>query len=148
MIDYLWFYVPLKNFSLIWRRHHCRWRAATFRPMLSAQGLWAGRATPAVTQDLGFSGLIQRTTPFNRLLRHTTGCGEYILTQILMGPNSVAFYDKKGDAEDLFLPGSSRVHKYQSKHYRWLFLACVCFDFSKYAFGIHSINKVKKNSTH
>jgi hypothetical protein len=28
LIDgYLRFYVPLKNFSLIWRRHHCRWRA-------------------------------------------------------------------------------------------------------------------------
>jgi hypothetical protein len=30
--------------------HHCRWRAAKFRPMLGAQGLWAGRdlyrATP------------------------------------------------------------------------------------------------------
>jgi hypothetical protein len=24
MIDYLGFYVPLKNFSLVWRRHHCR----------------------------------------------------------------------------------------------------------------------------
>jgi hypothetical protein len=24
LIDYLRFYVPLKNFSLIWRRHHCR----------------------------------------------------------------------------------------------------------------------------
>jgi hypothetical protein len=27
LIDYLLFYVKLKNFSLIWRRHHCRWRA-------------------------------------------------------------------------------------------------------------------------
>jgi hypothetical protein len=43
LIDYLRFYVPLKNFSLIWRRHHCRWRAAKFRPMLGAQGLRAGR---------------------------------------------------------------------------------------------------------
>jgi hypothetical protein len=54
LIDYLGFYVQLKNFSLIWRRHHCRWRAAKFRPMLGAQGLWAGRdlyrVTPAVTQ--------------------------------------------------------------------------------------------------
>ena len=41
LIDYLWFCVPLKNISLIWRRHHCRWRAAKFRPMLGAQGLWA-----------------------------------------------------------------------------------------------------------
>jgi hypothetical protein len=67
LIDYLLFYVPLKNTSLIWRRHHCRWKAAKFRPMLGAQGLWAGRdlylATPAVTRDLGFSSLIRRTAP-------------------------------------------------------------------------------------
>ena len=24
------FFVPLENFSLIWRRHHCRWRTANF----------------------------------------------------------------------------------------------------------------------
>jgi hypothetical protein len=68
LIDYLMFYVPIKNISLIWRNHHCRWRAAKFRPMLGAQGHWAGRdiyrATPAVTRDLGFPGLIRRTTPF------------------------------------------------------------------------------------
>jgi hypothetical protein len=78
-IDWL-FYVPLKNFSLIWRRHHYRRRAAKFRPMLGAQSLWAGRdlyrAPPAVTRGLGFSGLIWRTAPFSRLFRHTMGCGE------------------------------------------------------------------------
>ena len=26
----LGFFVPLKNISLIWRRHHCQWRAADF----------------------------------------------------------------------------------------------------------------------
>jgi hypothetical protein len=56
------FYFPLKNFSLIWRRHHCQWRAAKFWPMLGAsKGLWAGRdlyrATPAVTRDLDSPGL-------------------------------------------------------------------------------------------
>jgi hypothetical protein len=100
LIDYLRFYVPLKNISLIWRRHHCRWRAAKFRPMLGAQGLWAGRdlycATPAVTRYLGFSGLIQRTAPFSRLIRHTRGCGGSTLTRILTGPHSVAFYDTQG----------------------------------------------------
>jgi hypothetical protein len=89
LIDYLQFYVLLKNISLIWRRHHCRWRAAKFRPMLSAQGFWAGRdlycATPAVTRDLDFSGLIRRTAPFSRLLRHMRGCGGSILTRILTG---------------------------------------------------------------
>ena len=26
----LWFFVPFEIFSLIWKRHHCRWRAANF----------------------------------------------------------------------------------------------------------------------
>jgi hypothetical protein len=87
LIDYLLFYVPLKNFSLMWRRHHYRWRAAKFMPMLGAQGLWPGkdlyRATPAETRGLSFSGLIWRTAPFSRLLRHTRGCRGPILTRIL-----------------------------------------------------------------
>jgi hypothetical protein len=85
LIDYFLFYVPLKNISLAWRRHHYRWRAAKFRPMLGAQGLWAGRdlyrVTPAVTRGLGFSGIIRKTAPFSRLLRHTRGCGGCILTR-------------------------------------------------------------------
>jgi hypothetical protein len=89
LIDYLRVYVPLKNISLIWRRHHCRWRAAKFRPMLGTLGLWAGRdlyrGTPAVTRGLGFSGVIRRTAPFSGLLRHTRVCGWSILTQILTG---------------------------------------------------------------
>ena len=89
LIDYLLFYVPLKNISLyIWRRHHYRWRAAKFRHILGAQGLWAGRGlyrvTPAVTRGLGFSGLIRRTA------------------------HSVASYDTLGDVEDLFWPDPHR----------------------------------------
>jgi hypothetical protein len=53
-----------------------------------AQGLLAGRdlyrATPAVTRDLGFSGLIQRN-----LLGHTRECGGSILTRILTGEGGV-----------------------------------------------------------
>jgi hypothetical protein len=88
LIDWLIIY-GFTSRSLIWRRHHCRWRAAKFRPMLGTQGLWAGRdlyrATPAVTRDLGFSGLIRRTAQFSRLLRHTRGCGGSILTRTLTG---------------------------------------------------------------
>jgi hypothetical protein len=62
LIDYLLFYVPLKNISLIWRRHHYRWRAAKFRPMLGAHG-----------------------SPFSSLLRYIRGCGGTILTRILTG---------------------------------------------------------------
>ena len=75
-----WLYIPRKNFSLVWRRHHYHQRAAKFRPMLGAQNLWAGRtlfyrATPAVTQGFGFPGLIRRTAPFSCLLQHTMGYG-------------------------------------------------------------------------
>jgi hypothetical protein len=60
--------------------------------MLDAQGLWAGRdlyrTTPAVTQGLGFSGLIRRTVPISHLLRHTRGCRGSILTRILTGSKS------------------------------------------------------------
>jgi hypothetical protein len=77
IIDYLLFYVPLKNFSL--RRHHCWWRDAKLRRMLGTQGNWAGRnlyrCTPAVTRVLNFSCIIWRTAPFSRLLRHTRECG-------------------------------------------------------------------------
>jgi hypothetical protein len=96
MIDYLLFYVPLKDFSFIWRHHHYRWRAAKFRPMLGTQGLWAWRdlyrATPTVTQDLGSSGLIQRTSLISRLLRHAWGYRGPILTRILRGPH----FDSRG----------------------------------------------------
>jgi hypothetical protein len=85
LINYLLFYVPLKNISLIWRRHHCRWRATKFRPtcMLGAQGLWARRdlyrATPTVTRDLDFSGLIRRTAPGPILTRILTASLEELV---------------------------------------------------------------------
>jgi hypothetical protein len=63
--------------------------------MLGAQGLWAGRdlyhATPTATRDLGFSGLIRRTAPFSRFLRHTRGCGGSILTRILTESKEMTF---------------------------------------------------------
>jgi hypothetical protein len=80
LIDCLQFYVPLKNFSLIWRRHLYRWRAAKFRPMLggplSREGFY--RATPAVTRASVFP--VSSEGP----------------------PYSVAFYDTQEDVEDLF----------------------------------------------
>jgi hypothetical protein len=112
---------PAEEISHIWRRQHCRWRAAKFRPMVCAQGLWTGRhlyhATPAVTQDLGFSSLIRRTAPFSRLLLHKRGRGGSILNRIPMGlwhgasafpvsserpPLLVASYYTRGDVEDLY----------------------------------------------
>jgi hypothetical protein len=45
--------------------HHYRWLRCKFRPMLGAQGLWAGRDlyrdTPTATRDLGLYGLLRKT---------------------------------------------------------------------------------------
>jgi hypothetical protein len=43
-----------------------------------------------------FSGLIRRTAPFSRLLRHTRGCEGSVLTRILMGPYQSPFTTHKG----------------------------------------------------
>jgi hypothetical protein len=55
---------PAQEFFIYMETYHCRWRAEKFWPMLGAQGLWAGRdlyrATPTVTLDIGFSGIIRR----------------------------------------------------------------------------------------
>jgi hypothetical protein len=94
----------------IWKHHNYRWRAANFRSMLSAQGLKMSREGSLLCHTccdtgLGFCGLIQRTTPFSRLIvRHTRGCGESILTRILMGPHSVAFYNTQGLWRSYFEP--------------------------------------------
>jgi hypothetical protein len=88
-IDWFLFYVPRKNSSLTWRRHHYRWRAAKFRPMLGAQGLEQGKifTVPHLLWHgtSVFRGLIWRTAPFSCLLRHTSECGGPILTRILTG---------------------------------------------------------------
>jgi hypothetical protein len=93
LVDCQQFYVPLKNFSLIWRCHHYQWRASKFRPMLETQSLWVGRdlyrATPSVTRVLGFSGLIRRIAPFSHLLWHTRGCRGSILSYL--DPHGVLF---------------------------------------------------------
>jgi hypothetical protein len=79
---------PAQEFFIYMETSPLPVKGCKFRPMLGAQGLWAGRDlyhAPAVTRDLGFSGLIRRTVPFSRLLRHTRGCGGSILTRILKG---------------------------------------------------------------
>jgi hypothetical protein len=89
LIDYLRFYVPLKNFSHIWRHHHCRWRAAKFRSMLGAQGLSReGYLSCHICCDTGprvFWSHPKDPPPFCHPLRHTRGCGGSILTRILTG---------------------------------------------------------------
>jgi hypothetical protein len=96
LIDYLLFYVPLKNFSRIWRHHHYQWRAVKSRPMFGAQGLWAGRDFQFVPhllqlQDLNFYCLIWSTIPFNHLLQLVSReCGGLIVIRIIRGPHSIA----------------------------------------------------------
>jgi hypothetical protein len=136
--DCLEFYVPLKNISLIWRRHHCRWRAAKCRPMLGAQGLWAlrdlYRATPAVTRDLGFSGLIRRTAPISRLLRHAWGCGGPILTRILTGVSTWQSTNLKRRCLDLFCnyDHSQCVCNHSTAHFYCNHSFCHIFGISKH----------------
>ena len=44
------FFVPLENFSLIWRLHHCLWKAANFD--LCSTLMFIIRATPTVIRDI------------------------------------------------------------------------------------------------
>jgi hypothetical protein len=112
-VKYLTFFATLENVSLMWRCRHCRWRAAKFRLMLCAQSLWAGRdlscETPVVTRNLGFPGFIRSTVPFCRHLRQARGYWGPIILRILTGSHSVSSSDTQGNAEDKFLPRSSRV---------------------------------------
>jgi hypothetical protein len=88
-------YVPLEYLLFIWNRY----RTAKFRPMLSAQGLWAVRDiyrdTPAVTRGLGFSGLIRRPT----LL--------------------IALFDTQGDAV------RGPINFYMDPHWSWNLMYCL-----------------------
>ena len=87
LIDYIVFYVMIKNISIIW----------TGDVTITGEGQQnlglcsvlkafeqEDRATPAATWSLGLSGLIRRSAPFNRLLRHTREYGGSILTRILL----------------------------------------------------------------
>jgi hypothetical protein len=113
----------------LWRRHHYWWRAATFRPVPGAEDLWAGidlyRATPVLTQGLGFCSPIRRTAPFCRLtthigmcsifsnpdphgsqfsllLRHTRGCGGPTLTRNLTGLDDLKLINTLSSFKMLF----------------------------------------------
>jgi hypothetical protein len=83
LIDYFKIlYVPLKNFSLIWRRHHCRWRAAKFCHC-SALGAFEQEGSLSCHTCCDTGPRFSRSHPKDR-------------------QNSVASYDTRGDVEDLF----------------------------------------------
>ena len=50
-------FVPLKNFSLIWRRHHCRWSASNFDlcSALMTVEQWGFYSVPHLLQGTDFS---------------------------------------------------------------------------------------------
>jgi hypothetical protein len=93
LIDYLLFCVLLKNYSLTWRRHYCRWRAEKFKPIcwvLRAfeQGgifivphlLWHGTSVFPVSSEV---------LPHSVASYDTQGvCVGPILTRILTGSNT------------------------------------------------------------
>jgi hypothetical protein len=85
--DYFVFYVPLK-----FTYEDVTITGEGLQNLGLCSALWAlehgrdlYRATPAMTWDFGFSGLIRRTTPFNRILRLARVCRGPFLTRILTG---------------------------------------------------------------
>jgi hypothetical protein len=101
LIDWL-IYVPFKNFSLIWKRHHCRCMAANLgrwsAPMAFEQGgifivphqvlLWHGASVFPVSSE----GLLHSVA----FLRHIRGCGESILAWSSRVPIQLPFTSHKG----------------------------------------------------
>jgi hypothetical protein len=85
LIDYLRFYVPLKNISLIWRRQHYLWRAAKFRSILGAQGLSLSCHTCCDTGRRFFLSHPKDRPIQSPLTTYEGGCGGSILTRILTG---------------------------------------------------------------
>jgi hypothetical protein len=87
VIDCLLFYVPLKNFSLMWRRHHCQWRAIKISLCFEQGGifivshlLWHRTSVFPVSSE----GPLQ-SLAISRLLRHAWGCKGPNLTPIFTG---------------------------------------------------------------
>ena len=77
------FLVPLENFSLIWRRHHCLWRAAKFD---QCSTLWAMRVLKRATTSV--TRVICLWWPSPRILNTHTYCRAYS-----SGALTTCFYD-------------------------------------------------------
>jgi hypothetical protein len=95
--------VTLKNFSLVWRHYHCRWRVqkldlcSALRAFEQVGDLH--HVTPAATRSLDFSSLIRRPAPFSHLLRLAKGWRTYSNPE----PHRSRWRNKKG------FPGSLHV---------------------------------------
>jgi hypothetical protein len=113
LIYYLLFYVQLENLSLIWRRHHCRWRAINLG-LCSAlrafqQGgvfivphlLWHWVSVFPVSSD----GPLRLNAAYE-----WQGDAEEMQSGSSRIPiHAVSSCDMQGDTEDLFQPWSSQV---------------------------------------
>jgi hypothetical protein len=106
LIDNLLPYVPLKNILLI-RRRHQGWKNLG---LCSAPRAFEQREREIFTCcDTGpwvFFFSVLSEWPLHLIASYDW---RLVLTWILTGPHSVASYDTQGNAEDLFLPGSSLV---------------------------------------
>jgi hypothetical protein len=107
LIDYLPFYVPLKNISLIWGHHHCWW----------CQGL----------QNLG---LCSAPRAFEQggifIVPHLLWHGTSVFPVSSEGPpNSVASYDTHGDV------GRPILNRILNDYVACMYI-CSCTLFSKY----------------
>jgi hypothetical protein len=91
LIDYLLFYVPLKNFwiSLIWRCHHCRWRAKNLDLCSALRAFEQGGIfiVPHLLwhETSVFPVSSEGPPPNQSPLTTCMGCGGPILTRILTG---------------------------------------------------------------
>jgi hypothetical protein len=76
----LWYFYACQVLAWLWRRHHYRWKAVKCKPILCAQGLWAGRNLyPAI-----FAVTLTRSRFFRS------------------HPHVITSYDSQEDVEDLF----------------------------------------------
>jgi hypothetical protein len=89
LIDYLLFYVPLKNFFNDMKTSPLPVKGCKILPHVRLLGPLSREGslscTHTVIRDLGFSGLTRRTAPFSRILRRAWRCRGPILTWILTG---------------------------------------------------------------
>jgi hypothetical protein len=76
--------------------------------LCTAAGIDLYHATPAVTQGVGFSGLIQMSTAFSRLIRHIEMMRTFSNPDT-QGPPLIRLLGYARGAKDPFLPGSSRI---------------------------------------
>ena len=74
----VWVFVPFENFSLIWRNHHYRWRAANFYLAFDLAVRVLQRAVPTVTGCIRIKWSFPRTRDTNTC--YGTFCSGAVIT--------------------------------------------------------------------